>query len=89
MFRSVSYRGRARVLLASAGAVSLSCLSATASNVLTLDDITLWTGDPNAENRAGLVVDWADGSDPVVYGYYFDGTATGEDMFRAIAMDRP
>ncbi|MEO0475589.1 MAG: PEP-CTERM sorting domain-containing protein [Planctomycetota bacterium] len=79
MFRFASYRGCARVLFASAGAVIFSAGSAHA---ITLDDISVWAG--SGANRAGLVVDWANGSSPVVYGYRFDGSATGQDMFNAI-----
>lgn len=82
MFCFVSFRGRAQVLLAAAGLVGLS----SASHAITLDDITTWTG--TGDNRAGLVIDWADGASPVAYGYRFDGSVTGEDMFRAIAIDQ-
>ncbi|MFK7790406.1 MAG: PEP-CTERM sorting domain-containing protein [Phycisphaeraceae bacterium] len=84
MFGSVLLRSRALVLSASAGTVGLS----GASHALTLDDVTIWTGDESAASRAGLVIDWADGKSPVAYGYRFDGAATGEDMLRAIATDR-
>lgn len=82
MFGFVSFRGRAQVLLAAVGLTGLSI----ASHALTLDDITTWTG--TGTNRAGLVIDWADGSVPVAFGYRFDGSVTGEDMFRAIASDQ-
>lgn len=83
MFRFVSFRCRARVLCASAGLVALSTAPTSA---ITLDDITIWTG--SGENRAGLVIDWVDGKSPAVYGYRFDGAASGQDMFEAIFADR-
>ena len=45
------------------------------------DDIQLWTG--NGANQAALVVDWADGRSPLVWGYRFD-TASGQDMIRDV-----
>jgi len=84
MFRFVSYRGRAQVLLAVAGLVSVNAGSAHA---ITLDEITIWTG--TGENRAGLVIEWGDSKSPVVYGYQFDGTATGEDMLLGVIAERP
>ena len=74
---------RAHVALAAA---SLSLVTAANAQAITLDDITDWTG--TGSNRAGLVIDWADGSDPAVFGYRFDGPATGQDMFQDIFADR-
>ena len=47
-------------------------------------DITNWTG--TGSNEAALVIDWHDGKTPVslVWGYRFNGTATGLDMINAI-----
>ena len=53
-----------------------------AGSVTTLDDIEFWVG--GGSNRAGLVIDWADGRDPLAWGYRWDGDATGEDMLRAV-----
>lgn len=59
----------------------LSQVSSAAVVVSTFDDIALWTG--SGANRAAFVVDWADGQDPLVWGYRFD-TATGADMLQAV-----
>lgn len=82
MVRFVSFRFRARVSLAAAGL--FCCFNASA---ITLDDVEVWVG--SGASQAGLVIDWADGSSPAVYGYRFDGSPTGEDMFRNIATARP
>ena len=60
-------------------------LTGTASAEFTFDDIDFWVGTGN--NQAALVVDWNDGKDPqsLAWGYRWDGTASGEDMMRAIA----
>ncbi len=52
---------------------------------VSFDDIQFWAG--TGPNRAGLVIDWNDGADPqsLVWGYKWDGSATGEDMLLAIA----
>ncbi|GAB6906872.1 conserved exported hypothetical protein [Desulfosarcina cetonica] len=48
------------------------------------DNITYWVGE--GENQAALVIDWRDGKEPesLVWGYRWDGEATGADMFAAI-----
>jgi hypothetical protein len=48
-------------------------------------DIQYWAG--SGSNQAALVIDWNDGkeSQSLVWGYRWDGTATGEDMLAAIA----
>ncbi len=53
--------------------------------VLTMEDIRYWVGD--GANEAVLVVDWDEPSErhPLAWGFRWDGVATGEDMFRAIA----
>jgi hypothetical protein len=53
------------------------------------NDITFWAGTGN--NRAALVVDWQDQKAPpaLAWGFRFDGTATGEDMLRAIVTSDP
>lgn len=50
-----------------------------------LDDIQHWTG--SGTNRAALVLQWNDAFSPssLVWGYRWDGQATGLDMLRAIA----
>jgi|YNPBryantNP2012_1023418.scaffolds.fasta_scaffold05273_5 hypothetical protein len=50
----------------------------------TFDDVQFWVG--TGANRAALVLDWNDGKSPeaLVWGYRWDGTATGLDMLRAV-----
>lgn len=51
----------------------------------TFDDITYWVGE--GENQAALVLQWNDEreSGALVWGYRFDGEASGYDMIAAIA----
>ncbi len=55
------------------------------------DDIEFWVG--SGSQQAAIVVDWtstADANDPVLaWGFRFDGAATGEDMYLAIAAADP
>lgn len=45
-----------------------------------------WAGDPNGEKKCALVVDFQDGNGPAfVWGFRWNGTATGEDLVRAVA----
>lgn len=46
-----------------------------------------WAGDPEGENKTALVIDFNDGEDQpaLVWGYRWNGKATGEDLLRAIA----
>ena len=65
------------------GAFSWPFFSSAA--VTSLDDIEFWVGA--GANRAGLVIDWAEGSDEpaaLAWGYRWDGTATGRDMLVAV-----
>ena len=50
----------------------------------TFDDIQFWVG--SGANRAGFVVDWNDGksAESLLWGFRWDGAATGFDMFEAI-----
>jgi hypothetical protein len=59
--------------------------SAEASLITNLDDIQNWTG--TGSNRAGLVIQWNDGSNPasLAWGYRWNGSATGLNMLQAIA----
>jgi len=52
---------------------------------LTFDTIPFWAG--TGTNRAALVIQWNDGKSPssLVWGYRWNGTATGIDMLRAVA----
>ncbi|AMV29871.1 hypothetical protein VT84_36090 [Gemmata sp. SH-PL17] len=58
--------------------------SAQAGFVTSLDDVDMWVG--TGSNRAAFVVDWktASGTSSFIWGYRWDGTATAEDMLRAI-----
>ena len=55
----------------------------------TFDDIQYWVG--NGSNKAALVIEWHDGNRPdaKVWGYRWDGEATGHDMIVAIAQADP
>lgn len=55
----------------------------------TFDDIQYWVG--NGSNKAALVIEWHDGNRPdaMVWGYRWDGEATGHDMIVAIAKADP
>ncbi|KFC21610.1 DUF5074 domain-containing protein [Chryseobacterium sp. FH1] len=50
-----------------------------------LDDIVYWVG--TGTNEAAFVVQWNDAKNPdaLVWGFRWNGTATGEDMLKAIA----
>ena len=52
-------------------------------------DIIDWTG--TGSNEAALLVDWQDGTThpALVWGFRWDGTATGEDMIKAVAAADP
>lgn len=53
------------------------------------DDIQFWVG--SGSNRAALVIEWHDGTQPdaMVWGYKWDGEASGHDMIVAIAKSDP
>jgi len=65
-------------LLLGAGALS-------SAQYVDFDAIQNWAGE--GENKAALVIDFQDGLDSraYVWGYRWNGTASGEDMIRAIA----
>jgi Dockerin type I domain len=51
----------------------------------TFDDIQYWIG--SGTNRAAIAIDWSDGSTmppALIWGYRWNGTATGRDMLTAI-----
>jgi dockerin type I repeat protein len=51
----------------------------------TFDDIQYWVG--TGSNRAAIAIDWSDGSTTppaLVWGYRWNGTATGRDMLTAV-----
>ncbi|TWT85796.1 hypothetical protein Pla123a_06030 [Posidoniimonas polymericola] len=59
------------------------CTHATlaAAQVTSFDDVEYWVGE--GANRAALVIDWSEfegEGDPLVWGYRWDGVATGRQM---------
>ena len=67
-------------------------LLATLANIASafgFDDITYWAG--TGANRSALVLDWNDDGEPqsLAWGYRWYGSATGEDMFKAIVSSDP
>jgi hypothetical protein len=72
---------------ASAVAVALSALPSAAA--LSFNDVQFWAG--TGANRAALVIDFNDAKAPesLVWGYRWNGAATGEDMFRSIVEADP
>ncbi|ASK31591.1 secretion protein [Chryseobacterium sp. T16E-39] len=57
----------------------------TITNVTDFSDIQYWVG--TGSKKAAFVVQWNDGKNPdaLVWGFKWDGNATGEDMLKAIA----
>lgn len=55
----------------------------------TFDDIQFWAG--SGANRAALVIDWDDGrpAESLLWGFRWDGTATGLDMLQAVVNADP
>jgi len=55
------------------------------ASTITFDDIKYWVG--TGSNKAAFVVQWNDdkNSDALIWGFKWDGDATGEDMLKAIA----
>ncbi len=74
-----------RSLAATAVAVFFFLPLAAAS----LDDIQFWAGAGN--QRAALVIEWPDGPEPrsLLWGYRWDGAATGLDMLQAVVQADP
>jgi hypothetical protein len=66
--------------------LSIVILSLTAAALagMTFDDIEMWVGE--GSNQAALVIDWNDGESELVkvWGFRWDGTATGADMLLAV-----
>lgn len=54
---------------------------------VSFDSISYWVGA--GSQRAALVIDFNDGQTPrsYVWGFRWNGTATGEDMLRAVALE--
>ena len=68
--------------------IQLLTPTADAGNVTTFDDIMYWSG--TGTHRAACVIDWNGAHSPedaLVWGYRFEGAATGEAMLRAIVAD--
>ena len=59
-------------------------VTAPANAAIDFADIRFWAG--TGANRAALVIDFNDAKSPesLVWGFRWDGAATGEDMFRAV-----
>ncbi len=74
-----------KLLVASTLAAAALTTSLQSAPITGFDDIQLWYG--TGTNRAGLVIDWNDGksSNSLAWGFRWNGTATGEDMFTAVA----
>ncbi len=72
--------------LTAAGAVVALVPSLSAAS---LDDIAFWAG--TGANRAALVIDWQDAQAPqsLLWGFRWDGTATGLDMLTAVIQADP
>jgi hypothetical protein len=60
-------------------------LNTTVTTNVNFSDIQYWVG--SGTNKAAFVVQWNDSKNPdaLVWGFRWNGTATGEDMLRAIA----
>jgi hypothetical protein len=67
----------------------LPFLGAVASaQAFSFEQIQNWTG--SGANEAAYVVDWhSDNTEPMVWGYRWDGEATGEDMLKAVVTADP
>ncbi len=59
------------------------------AHAVDFSDIQLWAG--TGANEAAMVIDWNDGKsdESLVWGYRWDGSATGADMFEAIVSADP
>jgi hypothetical protein len=55
----------------------------------TMEDVQFWVGA--GANEAALVIDWRDGktAESLLWGYRWDGTATGLDMLEAVVTTDP
>lgn len=69
--------------------LALLATLANLASAFSFDDITYWAG--SGSSRSALVVDWNDNGEPkaLAWGYRWDGSATGEDMFKAIVSSDP
>lgn len=65
-------------------ALAAAFLWSSSAMAFSFTDIDHWVGE--GSNQAALVIDWHDDkTDALVWGYRWDGEATGEDMLTAIA----
>ena len=71
-------------LLALAGVFVL-----TSAPAATLNDVQFWAG--SGTNQAALVIDWNDGksAESLLWGYRWNGAATGLDMFESVVNADP
>lgn len=78
-----------RTLLTLSAALSLSLAADAVEHIdwVEWDQIQHWAGDPDGENKCALVIDFQDEYDgrALVWGFRWNGTATGEDLVRAVA----
>src|ERR1700750_554644 len=60
-------------------------LNTTVTTTINFSDIQYWVG--SGTNEAAFVVQWNDGKNPdaLVWGFRWNGNASGEDMLKAIA----
>ncbi|MEM1157807.1 MAG: hypothetical protein AAGH72_06095 [Verrucomicrobiota bacterium] len=75
------------LLLIAALLLLLGAESARSQTVVDFSGITYWVG--SGSNEAAMVIDWNNGStmESFVWGYRWDGMATGMDMLEAITTD--
>lgn len=88
----VGLRRRARCTSSALVAVCIggfAAITTSTAQAITFDDIDYWVG--TGSNQAALVIDWNDGKEAqsLVWGYRWDGTKKGEDMFMAIVAADP
>jgi hypothetical protein len=69
--------------------ILLVTLCAPFAHAFGFADIVNWTG--TGSNEAALLIDWQDGTTfpSLVWGYRWDGSATGEQMIEAVAAADP
>jgi hypothetical protein len=78
-----------RWFFAAAIGFGISGWSTASAGAVTFDDIAFWVGD--GANEAALVIDWNDGkpAESLVWGYRWDGSATGEDLLLDVVRADP
>jgi hypothetical protein len=73
------------IISAAAFAFAIFASASLAHAAFTFNDVQYWVG--TGTNRAALAIDWSDGSPTptaLVWGYRWDGAATGRDLLTAI-----